>query len=116
MKYGKPTEMARIATMRNRGSPPTGGFQFAAGVIAESQVFARYPVRQIDSTREDRAMRQRLRPAAEAGGKKVGVDVAGEQQHLKEEHAGGPDRWRAAEPRQKVFSEDQLGPKEQESA
>ena len=61
-------------------------------------------------------MRQCLRPAAEAGGKKVGVDVAGEQQHLKEEHAGGPDRGRAAEPRQKEFPEDKLGPEEQKSA
>ena len=51
VKYGKPTAIARMATMRNTGSPPSGGFQFAAGVIAESQVFARYPVRQIDSTR-----------------------------------------------------------------
>jgi hypothetical protein len=82
-------------------------------VIAESQVFARYQVRHIDSTRSRASA---LAPAAEAGGKKVGVEVAGEQQHLKEEHAGGPHRGRAAEPRQKEFSEDQLGPKEQESA
>ena len=61
-------------------------------------------------------MGQRLRPAAEAGAKKVGVEVAGEQQHLKKEHAGGPDRGRAAEPRQEEFSEDQLGPEEQKSA
>ena len=61
-------------------------------------------------------MRQRLRPAAEACGKKVGVDVARKQQQLKEEHTGGPDGGRAAKPGQKELSEDKLGPKEQESA
>src|SRR5579862_5110284 len=36
------------------------------------------------------------------------VQIAAQEQQLKEKHAGGPNRWRAAKPRQDVFAQYQL--------
>ena len=61
-------------------------------------------------------MDQHLRPTAKARCDDVSVNVAGEQKHLKEEHAGGPDGRSAAEPGQYKFSEDELCPEEEKGA
>jgi hypothetical protein len=46
----------------------------------------------------------------------VRVRVAGEEQHLKEDHAGGPHTGRSAEPREDVLGDQRLDLKEQERA
>ena len=61
-------------------------------------------------------MSQSLRPAAQMFREDVSVRVPSEQQQLKEEHARSPHRGRTAEPRQDEFSENDLGPEEQEGA
>lgn len=49
-------------------------------------------------------------------GDKVRVEVAAEEEELEDEHVGGPDGGRSAEPRQDVFADDELDLKEQKSA
>src|SRR2546422_5755432 len=44
----------------------------------------------------------------------VGVRVTGEQHALEEHQAGGPDRRRAAEPRQDLLGDDRLNQEQQE--
>ena len=46
----------------------------------------------------------------------VGVGVTAEQRHLEEEHAGGPDSGRSAEPGQNQFGDQRLHLKQQERA
>src|SRR2546427_10888780 len=58
-------------------------------------------------------MEQRLAPRAEAM-REVGVRVTGEQHALEEHQAGGPDRRRAAEPRQDLLGDDRLNQEQQE--
>src|SRR2546430_12775666 len=58
-------------------------------------------------------MEQCLAPRAEAMGE-VGVRVTGEQHALEEHQAGGPDRRRAAEPRQDLLGDDRLNQEQQE--
>ena len=41
------------------------------------------------------------------------VRISTEQQHLKDEHAHGPDGWRAAEPWQNEFCQQRLNLKQQ---
>jgi len=53
-------------------------------------------------------MYDRLGSRAEFARQKVGVQVAAQQQQLKEKHAGGPNRGRSAKPRQDVFAQYQL--------
>ena len=63
---------------------------------------------------EQRHMQQRLPRAAPARVVEVGVGVAGEQHALEEHEAGGPDRGRAAEPRQDLLGDDRLDQEQQE--
>jgi hypothetical protein len=44
------------------------------------------------------------------------VGISGKEKYLEKEHAGCPHGWRPAEPRQNIFSENELSPKKQESA
>lgn len=58
-------------------------------------------------------MDERLLSRGEAS-EQVGVAVAGQQQDLKEHHAGGPDGRAPAEPRQNEPRDDRLNLKEKE--
>lgn len=49
-------------------------------------------------------------------GQEMRVEVAAEEQELKDEEIGGPDSGGAAEPREDVFADDELDLKEEKGA
>ena len=58
-------------------------------------------------------MERCLRARPQQSTAQVRVGVSRQQHRLKEEHAGGPDRWPAAEPRQDVLGDQRLSLKQQ---
>ena len=58
----------------------------------------------------------RLPSRSEPAGQQMGIPVAGGQQNLEKQQAGGPDSGTAAEPGQDVFGEERLNQKQQECA
>ena len=66
--------------------------------------------------REESDVDDRLASGAQPTDARVGVGVAEEEQHLEEEHAGGPNRGRPAEPRQDHLGDHRLHQEEESRA
>ena len=75
----------------------------------------RTPREQHQDDRDERAVAQRL-CAARQRGDRVGIGVAGQEQHLEDHEAGRPHRRRSAEPRQDQLGEQELDLEEQAGA
>ena len=69
-----------------------------------------------DGRDEQHRVQLDLRARAEPAHDIVGIGVAGEQRRLKEDEARGPDRGRAAEPRQDLLRDHRLHQEQQERA
>ena len=91
--------------------------RFPVGV-RQNRIAPRAPEQrqQPERNRDQRKMQPALRGHGQMRRETVGIGVAREQQQLEEQHAGGPHRRRAAEPRQDALGEDQLHLEQQEGA
>jgi hypothetical protein len=67
-----------------------------------------------EAREQQHRVHDRLTARRELADHDVGVEVAGQQRELEEHHAGGPDRGRAAEPRQDLAGDDRLDQEQQE--
>src|SRR5215470_3778256 len=60
-------------------------------------------------------MHQGLPTQGEGGHERMGVDIAGQQESLKEQHTHGPDGWDAPKPREQSLCHNRLHLKEEKS-
>ena len=61
-------------------------------------------------------MQERLSFGMKFAGDQMGVGITGEEQHLEEKHADGPDTGTSAEPGENVFTDERLDLEKEESA
>ncbi len=107
--------MQRRVTMCQTGSSAPCGFQAEPGVIGESQEKAKHASKSSE-LKTTSAMQERLLARVQTATQNVRVGITAEQQHLKEQHAAGPNSGPAAKPREDVLAEKKLDPKEQKRA